>query len=57
MSKGKKFTHIYGIFTGFVCIFCFVTFKRALTKGKAGGIVEFLCFMSVYICFSYRRQS
>ena len=35
MSKGKKFTHIYGIFTGFVCIFCFVTFKRAFDKRKS----------------------
>ena len=32
MSKGKKFTHIYGIFTVLVCIFCFDTFKRAFDK-------------------------
>ena len=35
MSKGKKFTHIYGIFTVLIYIFCFVTFKSAFDKRKS----------------------
>ena len=35
MSRGKKFTQIYGIFTGLVYIFGFGTFKRAFDKRKS----------------------
>ena len=31
--------------------------KAHSTKGKAGRIMKFFCFMSVSICFSYRGQS
>ena len=40
MSKGKKFTHLYGIFTVLIYIFCFVTLKARSTIGKAGRIMN-----------------
>ena len=42
MSKGKKFTHIYGIFTVPVCIFASAHSKARSTKGKAGRIMKFV---------------
>ena len=40
MSKGKKFTHLYGIFTVSVCIFASAHSKARSTIGKAGRIMN-----------------